>query len=178
MLTVILAVLLDTNDVVAEAGDAMDVDVILMRSSEGASRDSGRNGHSVFVCWFYEKRQCGKFGLGVRSREASFEVSKRSLAETRCVDTMTVDLNALEIGAVLLPVRNHEIQVGIDSSVAVIVFVHFCWFVMKGCKSCVDLSARKVKGKLRGVTFWCAMRSVGGSVRERHESRCVLLLSR
>ena len=99
MLTVILAVLVDTNDVVAEAGDAMDIDVILMRPSEGASRDSGSNGDSEFVCWYYEKRQCGKFGLGVRSREGSvFEASKRSLAETRCVDMVNVDLNALEIG--------------------------------------------------------------------------------
>ena len=71
MLTVILTVLVDTNDVVAEAGDAMDIDVILMRSSEGASRDSGSNGDSEFVCWYYEKRQCGKFGLDVRSRACS-----------------------------------------------------------------------------------------------------------
>ena len=61
--------------------------------------------------------------------------------------------NALEIGAVLLPARNHKIQVGTDSRAAVIVFVHFPWFVTKSCKSCMDLSARKVKGKLRGVSF-------------------------
>ena len=69
---------------------------------------------------------------------------------------VNVDLDALEIGAVLLPVRNHEIQVGIDSCVAATVFVHFRWFVTKSCKSCADLSARKVKGKLRGVSFWYA----------------------
>ena len=68
---------------------------------------------------------------------------------------VNVDLNALEIGSVLLLERNHEIQVGIDSCVAVTVFAHFRWFVTKSCKSRVDLSARKVKGKLQGVSFWC-----------------------
>ena len=78
-----------------------------------------------------------------------FEASKRSLAETRCVDMVNVDLNALEIGAVLLLARNHKIQVGIDSCAAVTVFVHFRWFVTKSCKSCMDLSARKVKANPR-----------------------------
>ena len=115
------------------------------------SKSKGRNKRE-FKC-----HECGKFGLGVRSREASvFEASKRSLAETRCVDMVNVDLNALEIGAVLLLVRNHKIQVGIDSCAVVTVFVHFRWFVTKTCKSCMDLSARKVKGKLRGVPFWYA----------------------
>ena len=53
----VLAVLLDTNDVVAEASDATDVDVILKRSSKGASESSGRNRDSAFVCWHFEKRQ-------------------------------------------------------------------------------------------------------------------------
>ena len=86
---------------------------------------------------------------------SGFEASKRSLAEMRCVDTVNVDPTALEIGSVLLLERNHEIQVGIDSCAAATVFAHFCWFATKSCKSCVDLSARKVKGKLRGVSFWC-----------------------
>ena len=71
-------------------------------------------------------------------------------------EMVNVDLNALEIGAVLLLARNHKIQVGIDSCAAVTVFVHFRWFETKSCKSCKDLSARKVKGKLRGVSFWYA----------------------
>ena len=82
------------------------------------------------------------------------EANKRSLAEARCVDLVNVDLNALEIGAVLLLARNHKIHVGIDSRAAVIVFVHFRWSVTKSCKSFIDLSARKVKGKRRGVSFW------------------------
>ena len=52
LMMVVLAVLLDTNDVAAEAGDAMDVDVILKRSSKGASESSGRNRDSEFVCWY------------------------------------------------------------------------------------------------------------------------------
>ena len=57
LMMLVLAVLLDTNDVVAEASDAMDVDVILKRSSKGASESSGRNRDSAFVCWYFEKRQ-------------------------------------------------------------------------------------------------------------------------
>ena len=47
--------------------------------------------------------------------------SKRGLAETRYVDTASVDLNALEIGSVSLPERKCKIQIGIDSCAAVIV---------------------------------------------------------
>ena len=132
----------------------MDVDVTSSRSTKGASESPGRNRDSEFVCCCHK---CGKLGLDVRSREASvFEASKRSLAETRCVDMVNVDLNALEIGAVMMLARNHKIQVGIDSCAVVTVFAHFRWFVTKSCKSCMDLSARTVKGKLRGVPFWCA----------------------
>ena len=47
-----LAVLLDTNDVVAEAGDAMDTNAILKSSLDGASKGSGRSEDSEFVCWY------------------------------------------------------------------------------------------------------------------------------
>ena len=146
-----------------------------MGQSKGSKKRKGRNKREFKCC-----HECGKFGLGVRSREASvFETSKRSLAEARCVDMLNVDLNALEIGAVLLIARSHKVQVGIDS----------CTAVTTSCKSCMDLSARKVKGKLRGVSFWYAgpkmaetcgvlVGGSGGSVRERHESRCVLPLLR
>ena len=104
-----------------------------MGQSKGSkkSQSKGRNKREFKCC-----HECGKFDLGVRSREASvFEASKRSLAETRCVDMVNVDLNALEIGAVLLLARNHKIQVGIGSCAAVIVFVHFHWFETRSCKS-------------------------------------------
>ena len=177
MLTMVLAVLLDTNDVVAEAGDAMDVDVTSSRSSKGASKDF------EFVCWYYEKRQCGKFGLGVKSREASvFEASKRSLAEARCVDIVTVDLNTLKIGAVLLLKQSR------DSG----------WNRFVCCSDCVRLFSLVLNEKLQvlcgsecskgeGRAPKCVVlvresengkdvRSLGGSVGKRHESRCVLPL--
>ena len=46
------------------------------------------------------------------------KVWSRSLAETRRVDMVNVDLNALEIGAVSLLAGSHKIQVGIDSCIA------------------------------------------------------------
>ena len=62
-------------------------------------------------------------------------------------EMVNVNLHSLEIGSVLLLERNHEIRVGIDSRAAATVFAHFRWFVTKSYKSCVDLSARKVKDK-------------------------------
>ena len=105
-----------------------------------------------------KRHKRGKFGLGMSSREASvFEASKRGLTETGCVDMVSVDLDALEIGAVLLLERSREIQGGIESCAAVIVFAYLQMKSCKpsnGCTSCLDLSARKVKGKLRDVSFW------------------------
>ena len=62
------------------------------------------------------RHKWGKFGLGMSSRETNAcEASKRGLAETGCVDIASVDLTALEIGAVLLLERDHEIRSGIES---------------------------------------------------------------
>ena len=98
--------------------------------------------------------RCGKFGLDVNAREASaFEASKRVLAETTYVDMARVDLNTLEIGSLSLPERNREFQSEIGSYAAVMVFA---LLGVKSCKSCLDLSARKVTGKLRDVSFWYA----------------------
>ena len=44
------------------------------------------------------------------------------LAETWCVDMASTDLNALEIGAVQLPEKDHKIRVGIDPCAAMTVF--------------------------------------------------------
>ena len=55
------------------------------------------------------RRKCGKFGLGRSSRKASvFEASEIDLAETGCVDIVNVDLNTLEIEAVLLLERSRD----------------------------------------------------------------------
>ena len=50
---VVLAFPLDTNDVMAEAGDAMDVNAILKRSLKGASKGSGKSKDPEFVCFYY-----------------------------------------------------------------------------------------------------------------------------
>ena len=78
----------------------------------------------------------------------------------------------------LLLERFHEIQVGIDLCAAVIVLAHFRWFATKRlqvvCGSecwkgerqaprCVILVHESKNGR--------DVRSLGGSVRERHESR-------
>ena len=49
-------VFVGTNDVEAEAGDAMDVSAILKRSPKGASKGSGRSKDSEFVCWYNENK--------------------------------------------------------------------------------------------------------------------------
>ena len=85
------------------------------------------------------------------SRIVDSKASKRSLAEH--VDMVSADLNAMEIGSVLLLERNREIQSGIESRVAVAVFALPS---VKDCKSCLDLKARKVNRKLRDATFWRA----------------------
>ena len=55
LMLVALAFSLYTNAVVAEAGDAGDVNAILKRSPKGASKGSVWSKDSEFVCW-YEKR--------------------------------------------------------------------------------------------------------------------------
>ena len=63
--------------------------------------------------------------------------SKRGgLEETGCVDVVSVDLNALEIGAVSLRERNHEVQSGIESCAAVTVFALLPMKSCKAAKSC------------------------------------------
>ena len=126
-----------------------------------------------------KRHKRGMFGLDMSSREASvFEASKKGLAEAGCVDMVSADLHALEIGAVLLLERNHEMQCGVEPCAAVIVFGHVLMKVCKPatcCMSCLDLDGRKVKGKLRENGR--DVRSLGGGVRDqRHEPRCVLLL--
>ena len=127
-MTVVLTVLLDTNDVVTEAWDAIDVS---SRSSKEAFESFARNRDSEFVCWYYEKQKTSEHrkmqrildmwqskdprvvdnkGRSKRElkywpkcRKASvFEASNRDLTETRYVDMTNVDLNALEVGSVLI----------------------------------------------------------------------------
>ena len=123
-----------------------------MGQSKGSRMADNKGGSETRLkCKCHE---CGKFGLGMNAREASaFEASKRVLAETTYVDMARVDLNTLEIGSLSLPERNREFQSGIESYAAVMVFA---LLGVKSYKSCLDLSARKVMGKLRDVSLWYA----------------------
>ena len=109
VMMLVLPVLLDTNDVVAEPGDAMNTNAILKSPLEGASGvlegagtqrscagtarertsecrkmqrrmvDNKRRSKRRLKCKCHE---CGQFGLGMNSREASvFEASERGLAD-------------------------------------------------------------------------------------------------
>ena len=60
-----------------------------------------------------------------------FEASKKGLAEAGCVDMVSADLHALEIGAVSLLERNHEMQCGVEPCAAVIVFAHLLMKVLQ-----------------------------------------------
>ena len=92
-----------------------------MGQSKGSRRGDNRGkNQKEFKCKYHK---CSEFDLGMYLREASaFDASKRGLAETGYVGMASLDLNSLEIGSVLLPERSREIQIGIDSCVAVILF--------------------------------------------------------
>ena len=62
----------------------------------------------------------GRSKRKLKCKRHKFVASERGLAETGCGDVVGVDLNALEIGAVSLLERNHEIQNGIEQFVAVL----------------------------------------------------------
>ena len=209
LMMVVLVVSSDSNDVVAEVGDAMDVTAIVKRSPNDASKCSGRSKDSEFVCWYFKREsdsehrmcrkkqwehdmgqskgsrrgdskgknerefkckyhKCSEFGLGMYFREASaFEASKRGSAETRYVDMASVDLNSLEIGSVLLPERNREIQMGTDSCVALILFSRVV---------ADDVTMFRTPGKARSRR---SGRTLGSecSNGERQAPRCVIMVS-
>ena len=169
-------------------GDAMDANMIVKRPPKGASESSGRSKDAEFVCWYYEKQcwrasECRKMqrdhdmgqpkGSSTRDSNASFSC----LADVRYVDMMRVDLNALEIGSVLLLDRNCEIQGGIACPGDRVLFA-WCeeMQVLFGSESsegdrqaprCAILVCESESGR--------NVQSVDGSVRnERHEPRCVL----
>ena len=149
-----------------------------MGQSKG-SRMADNGGRSKRSCKC-KCHKCGKFGVGMHSREASaFEASKTGLAETMYVDMVSSDPDAQEIRAVLLFQRNRQIQNGIDSRAAVIGHVSeelqvlFGFECSKGereASRCVIVVRESENGR--------DVQSLGGSVRERHEPRCVLPLLR
>ena len=65
----------------------------------------------------------GYMSKDCRSKETSaFEAGEEGLAKTGCIEMPSIDLNALEIGAVQLREQDPKIRIGIDSCAAVIVF--------------------------------------------------------
>ena len=73
--------------------------------------------------------KCGKtshMSKDCRSKETSAFEAGDELAETGCIEMASVDLNALEIGAVQLPEKGHKIRIGIDSCAAVTVSQECC----------------------------------------------------
>ena len=62
-----------------------------------------------------------RFATGCRSQETSAFEAGDEVAETGCIEITSIDLNALEIGTVQLPEKDHEIRAGIASSGAVTV---------------------------------------------------------
>ena len=113
--------LLDTNDVMVEAGHAMDVEVIqrcfrefwtkkkrglrvrvpVLRETENIrmSQDAAGPRHVTVEGAEGNKGRSGELSQMQPSERIR---SNRDLAETRCVDMVNVDLNALDIGSVLL----------------------------------------------------------------------------
>ena len=77
MMMVVLAFTLDTNDVVAEAGGAMDTNATLKSSPEGASKGPGRSEGSEFVCWYYERESDSEHPNVVRCRGTTTWDSRR-----------------------------------------------------------------------------------------------------
>ena len=110
----------------AEAGDAMDANMTVKESLEGAAKSSGRSEDSEFVCWYRRTSECRKMQKDhdMRPSKGSRTVdscsSMRSLAGD--VDMVSVNLN----GPVLLLERSHEIQSGIGSRATKAVFTLFC----------------------------------------------------
>ena len=110
--------------------------------------------------WCIDARSVGNFaghercGVGVN-------------LDAGCIKMTNVDLNALDVDVTLLE------ETGTQSSrgTAVIEFVHLRSFETKSCTSCMDLCARKVKGKFGGVSFWYA----GPKMAEKCEVLVVLV---
>ena len=110
---------------------------------------------------------CGKIGhmsKDCRSKETSASEAGDELAETGFTEMASLDLNALEIGAVQFTEKDHRIRTGIDSCAAVTVFLKSVAddypmlhtpgkaksYRPASGKFLLDLGARKVQVKLQG----------------------------
>ena len=141
--------------------------------------------------------KCGKTGhrsKECRSKETSAFEAGDELAETGCIDMASVDLNALDIGAVQLTEKDHRIRIGVDSCAAVTVFPKSVAddypmldtsgkatsYRPASGKLLPDLGARKVQAQrrvsqIREPESCGHAQGVDGGVRdERHGTRCLL----
>ena len=207
--------------VMARSGDAMDVDAFTKGpkgSSKGCGKkkesrrkvieaaghrrwkverfqkgdSKGKNNKKEFKGRCYKRGKIGHMSKDCRSKETSAFEAGDELAETRCIEMASIDLNALEIGAVQLLEENHGVRIGIDSCTAVTVFPKsvaddypMLHTPSKGKsyrpasgKLVPDLSARKVQVKLKGWSLKCVNWRIadtdGGARNARHGTRCLL----
>ena len=135
----------------------------------------------------------GHMSKDCRSQETSaFEAGEEGLAETGRVDMESIDLNALEIGAVQLLEKDHKTRIGIDSCAAVTVFPN----TVADDDPFLQAPGKAMSFRQASAGSWCAKgagqaqrqvssvrepdsgghtRSFDGGVRdERHETRHVL----
>ena len=211
----VLAILLDTKDaeVNLDAGciemtsvdlNALDVDVILKRSSKGASESSGRNRDSEFVYCYYEERQrafechrkrrnhdMGLFKGSKKSKSKRKEQERvQGLSRVRQVwsgceiqRSERVRSKQEKLGRSEMRHGERRSECAGDWSSVVAReksqdsgwhrFVHCGTECSKG-----ERQAPRCVILVRGSENGRDVRSLGGSVRERHESRCVLPLFR
>ena len=178
----------------ARSGDAMDVCWYCDKKGHRAQRDNdsgkskgskkgdskGKSNKEKFKSRCYKCGKTGHMSKDCRSKKKSAFEAGDELAQTRCIEMASVDLNALEIEAVQLREKGHRIRVGIDSCAAVTVFPKsvaddYPMLDMPGkakryrpasSKLLPDLGARKVQVKLRDGS----LRHVNPRVADTHRA--------
>ena len=150
-------------------------------SKKGDSK--GKSNKEKFKGKCYKCGKTGHMSKECRSKETSAFEAGDGLAETGCIEMASVDLHALEIGAVQLQEKDHRIRIGIDSCAAVTVFPKsvaddYPMLDMPGKRRVTrsasgkllpDLGARKVQVNPRVAH---THRAFCGN--ERHGTRCLL----
>ena len=105
------------------------------RSLPKKDNDSGKSKGS--------KRGHSKGKNNKKEFKGTFEAGDE-LAETGYIGMASIDLNALEIGAVQLPDEDHRIRIGIDSCAAVTVFPKSVASTRRSCNMCLTAPAECV----------------------------------
>ena len=159
LMMVVLVFTLDTNDVVAEARDEMDANMIVMDSKvlprvlEGARTQSSCAERVMANIRMSQEAKEPRHGTaeGFGDGRQQSKQEKLGTDEMRRHGERRFECTGDWISVVAR--KKSRDSEGIESRVAVAVFD------LPGVKcrrSCLDLSARKVNGKLRDVSFWYA----------------------